>query len=212
MDGYYVIKSPGEGEYVDRKSRFIGHAMPVHGEEEALVLIDQVRRKYWDARHNCYGYVVGERGETTRFSDDGEPGGTAGRPILDVLTGSCLRDVLVVVTRYFGGTLLGTGGLVRAYTQATHEALDNADLRHLVRASRLRLITDYNNAGRLKHYFETGGIRMDDVIYTDKVENLITIPEEEVDAVMHRITDMTGGSAEVTIVGNGFFEIGNGHG
>lgn len=207
MDDYYVIHSPGEGEYIDRKSRFIGHVMPVGSESEAIALIDQVRRKYWDARHNCYGFIVGDNGEIARFSDDGEPGGTAGRPILDVLNGLRLRNVLVVVTRYFGGTLLGTGGLVRAYTQATREALDNANIRHLIKAVRIKIVTDYNLAGKLKYYFETDHITLDDTIYTDKVENRITVAETAVSEVMNRITEITGGSAEASVIENGYFEV-----
>ncbi len=109
-----ILYSGGQGELVEKKSRFIATVRPVSNEEEALAFIEEMRKQYWDARHNCFAYVIGERNELARFSDDGEPGGTAGKPMLDVLLGEGLHNTAVVVTRYFGGTLLGTGGLVRA--------------------------------------------------------------------------------------------------
>ena len=109
-----VVLEGGVGEIVEKKSRFIASVFPVHGEEEVLGIIESMRKKYWDARHNCYAYILGENREVQRYSDDGEPGGTAGRPMLDILLAEDVTDCLVVVTRYFGGTLLGTGGLVRA--------------------------------------------------------------------------------------------------
>ena len=117
-DSYRVLLSGGEGEIVEKKSRFIATIRKCENEEEAVAFIEEMKKKYWDARHNCSAFIIGSRGELTRCSDDGEPSGTAGRPMLEVLTGSGIRNIAVVVTRYFGGTLLGTGGLVRAYTQA----------------------------------------------------------------------------------------------
>ena len=122
-DSYRVLLSGGEGEIVEKKSRFIATIRKCETEEEAVAFIEEMKKKYWDARHNCSAFIIGSRGELTRCSDDGEPSGTAGRPMLEVLTGSGIRNIAVVVTRYFGGTLLGTGGLVRAYTQAVKEGL-----------------------------------------------------------------------------------------
>ena len=113
-DSYRVLLSGGEGEIVEKKSRFIATIRKCENEEEAVAFIEEMKKKYWDARHNCSAFIIGSRGELTRCSDDGEPSGTAGRPMLEVLTGSGIRNIAVVVTRYFGGTLLGTGGLVRA--------------------------------------------------------------------------------------------------
>ena len=115
---YKILLKGGEGEIVEKKSRFIATLFPVHSEEEAAAFIESMKKKYWDARHNCSAFVLGERAQVTRCSDDGEPSGTAGKPMLEVLLGAEVRNAAVVVTRYFGGTLLGTGGLVRAYTQA----------------------------------------------------------------------------------------------
>ena len=122
---YQTVYEGGTGEIVEKKSRFIATVRPVETEEEALAFIEEMKKKYWDARHNCFAYVLGERQEIMRCSDDGEPSGTAGRPMLEVLLAEEIRNVAVVVTRYFGGTLLGTGGLVRAYSQAVKAGLEN---------------------------------------------------------------------------------------
>ena len=123
-----IVYRGGTGEITEKKSRFIADIRPVSTEEEALAFIEEIRKKYWDARHHCYAYILGERGQQSRCSDDGEPSQTAGRPMLDVLTGEGLTDVCAVVTRYFGGTLLGTGGLVRAYSGAVKEGLSQCVL------------------------------------------------------------------------------------
>ena len=123
LEDYKILLEGGEGEIVEKKSRFIATLRPVNSEEEAVSFIEEMKKKYWDARHNCSAFVIGPKAELTRCSDDGEPSGTAGRPMLEVLLGEEVRNVAVVVTRYFGGTLLGTGGLVRAYTQAVKEGL-----------------------------------------------------------------------------------------
>lgn len=121
-----TVYAGGEGEIVEKKSRFIATVRPVSSEEEAVAFINEMKKKYWDARHNCSAFVIGDRQEISRCSDDGEPAQTAGRPILDVLLKEEIHNVCVVVTRYFGGTLLGTGGLVRAYQKATQTGLENS--------------------------------------------------------------------------------------
>ena len=124
-EGYKIVYEGGSGEIEEKKSRFIATVRPVGSEEEVTAFLAEMKKKYWDARHNCFAYVIGEKNELVRCSDDGEPSGTAGRPMLDVLLKEELHNVAVVVTRYFGGTLLGTGGLVRAYQQAVKEGLSN---------------------------------------------------------------------------------------
>ena len=121
--GFRTVKAPSSVELVINKSRFIGQCFPISSEAEALEKLTELRKRYWDATHNCYAYSVGEKGEIARFSDDGEPGGTAGMPVMDALRGSGVTNVLCVVTRYFGGILLGTGGLVRAYGRSCAEAI-----------------------------------------------------------------------------------------
>ena len=133
---YKIIYQGGEGEIVEKKSRFIASCIPVKSEEEALGFIESVRKKYWDARHHCYAYVLGERNELMRCSDDGEPQGTAGKPMLDVLLGAGVHDALVIVTRYFGGVLLGTGGLVRAYSGAARAGTESDRVRVSTAVSR----------------------------------------------------------------------------
>ena len=124
MDNQYkTIIESGSGEYIEKKSRFIGELVPVSSEEEAFAYLDAVRKKHYNASHHCFAYVLGEKNQTERASDDGEPSGTAGRPILHVLEGEEICNALIVVTRYFGGTLLGTGGLTRAYTAAAKAAV-----------------------------------------------------------------------------------------
>lgn len=207
MDDYYVLGSPGEGEYVDRKSRFIGHAIPITGEAEAAVLIDQIKRKYWDARHNCYAFVTGENGEISRSSDDGEPSGTAGRPILDCINGANLRNVLIVVTRYFGGTLLGTGGLVRAYTQAAREAINAADIRHMVPASRVSITADYNSAEKIRRALDIDGVRIEDTRYTDNVEIIAVISAGLLEQTLDGVTQLSAGRAGIRVIENGAFAL-----
>ena len=123
LENYKTIYAGGEGEITEKKSRFIATVRLVEKEEDALAFIEEMKKKYWDARHNCYAYSIGEHREFTRCSDDGEPSGTAGRPMLDVILGEDIYNVAVVVTRYFGGVLLGTGGLVRAYSGAVQAGL-----------------------------------------------------------------------------------------
>ncbi len=146
---YNVIYEGGSGEIVEKKSRFIAHVFPVHSEEEASEYIEQIRKKYWDARHNCHAFVIGPNNETSRCSDDGEPSGTAGRPILEVLQGRGIHDALVIVTRYFGGTLLGTGGLVRAYSQAAQAGLQASSIMTKQQGRKISIKTDYNGIGKL---------------------------------------------------------------
>ena len=139
----------GQGEITEKKSRFIATICPVHSEEEALAFIEKTKKKYWDARHNCYAYILGETQSCMRSSDDGEPQGTAGHPMLDVLCGQQLYDVAVVVTRYFGGVLLGTGGLVRAYSQAVQEGLLHCEIIEKKKGIPVEIVTDYTGLGKL---------------------------------------------------------------
>ena len=149
----HVIYKGGEGEITEKKSRFIATVRPVQSEEEATAFISEMKKKYWDAKHNCSAFVIGERQELTRCSDDGEPAQTAGRPMLDVLLREGITDVAVVVTRYFGGVLLGTGGLVRAYQAATQAGLAVSQIIEKKQGSRLIIHTDYTGLGKLQYLF-----------------------------------------------------------
>ena len=143
MTSYKTVRQAASDEYVVNKSRFIGQACPCQTEEEALSFIRKVREKYRDATHNCYAYVIGENAGIMRYSDDGEPGGTAGMPMMEVLRGAGVTDVLCVVTRYFGGILLGTGGLVRAYGRTCSEAIQAAGVVRMVPCDLVRFEVPY---------------------------------------------------------------------
>lgn len=196
---YRTVYTGGEGEIVEKKSRFIATAAPVRSEEEALQIIEQIRKKYWDARHNCYAYVIGERGELERFSDDGEPGGTAGKPILEVIKGEELRNTLIVVTRYFGGTLLGTGGLVRAYSAAAKVGIASSVIITRIPGIKLHITTEYTGLGKIQYILGQRGITTLDSVYTDKVELEVLTAEAEAEAVKAELTEGTNGQAIIEI-------------
>ena len=194
LGAYTTIYSPGEGEFEEKKSRFLEHVVPVHTEEEALAFVERMKKKYWDARHNCYAYRIGERSECSRASDDGEPSGTAGRPMLEVLAGKDLHDICVVVTRYFGGTLLGTGGLVRAYTAAVLDGLNHAVLIEKKLAGRYRILCPYTAVGKLQYLLAKEELTTLEVNYTDQVEFLVLVPVGK-DGLFHsRVQDAFSGS------------------
>ena len=146
-----ILYRGGVGELEEKKSRFIAATLPIASQEEALAFIEKNKKQYWDARHHCYAYVLGDRHEIQRFSDDGEPGGTAGKPMLDVLLGENIHNMAVVVTRYFGGTLLGTGGLVRAYSGAVKKGLANSVVLEKQQGRLLLLQTNYSDLGKIQY-------------------------------------------------------------
>lgn len=194
---YRTVYQGGEGEIVEKKSRFIATVAPVESEEEALQFIEAMRKKYWDARHNCFAYVIGERSELQRFSDDGEPGGTAGKPMLDVLLGEELHNVVVVVTRYFGGTLLGTGGLVRAYSSATKEGLASSVIITKIQGLKLHITTDYTGLGKIQYILGQRGLQILDSVYTDKVDLEALVPGSLLYIIKSEITEGTNGQAKM---------------
>ena len=194
---YQVVEQGGIGEIEEKKSRFIANVSPAGTEEEALAFIEAMKKKYWDARHNCYAYVLGERGELVRFSDDGEPSGTAGKPILEVLLGMEVRNLVVVVTRYFGGTLLGTGGLVRAYTQAAQAGMAASVIRTMRYGALLFITTDYNGIGRIQYLLGMRKIMIEEPEYTDVVTLMVKVPYEEEEALRKEITEATAGKARI---------------
>ena len=173
---YRVLIEGGEGVYEEKKSRYIATLRKCESEKEAAAFIEEMKKKYWDARHNCSAYVIGSRGELTRCSDDGEPGGTAGRPMLEVLTGEGLHNAAAVVTRYFGGVLLGTGGLVRAYTQAVKAGLSNCRIGRMRAGVEVEVNTDYNGIGKILYLLGNRGLEPVSCDYTDKVALRIQVP------------------------------------
>ena len=196
MPSQKFVYTGGEGEIEEKRSRFIASVRPVSSEEEALEMIAGIKKKYWNARHNCFAYVIGERSQLQRCSDDGEPQGTAGRPMLDVLLGEDIHDVCVVVTRYFGGILLGTGGLVRAYSQAVQEGLRNSEI--LLRQEGVRLVmqTDYTGLGKIQYLLGQRGIPVLNSDYSDVVRLEAVVPAEQVQKLREAVTEGTNGKTQ----------------
>ena len=192
---YKTVYQGASAEIVEKKSRFIADIFPVSGEEEAMEILERVKKQYWDARHHCWAYVIGEKQVQERCSDDGEPSGTAGKPILEVIRGHKLHNVLVIVTRYFGGTLLGTGGLVRAYTQASQEGIAESTVITRVTGYLLKINTDYTGLGKIQYLLAQRGIQIIESNYTESVEVSVLIPEEEEQGLIRELTEATNGQA-----------------
>ena len=192
-----IIYKGGSGEITEKKSRFIATLTPVHTEEQAQEFIERIRKKYWDARHNCYAYVIGDQGQISRCSDDGEPSQTAGKPMLDVLLGAGIHDAAVVVTRYFGGTLLGTGGLVRAYSAAVSEGLSHCQIGEKRPCARLRIVSDYTALGKIRYI----GTNMDlvslDCSYGSQVAETWLVLQDEKERFIKKVTQATSGQAKI---------------
>ena len=193
LENYKTIYAGGEGEITEKKSRFIATVRLVEKEEDALAFIEEMKKKYWDARHNCYAYSIGEHREFTRCSDDGEPSGTAGRPMLDVILGEDIYNVAVVVTRYFGGVLLGTGGLVRAYSGAVQAGLGESTVIEKHHGISLALTADYTAIGKLQYIAAENQLPVLDTEYTDKVIMHLLVPNDQVGRIPKVITEATSG-------------------
>ena len=191
------VYAAGTGEIVEKKSRFIAHVQSVSSVEEAQDYIEGIRKKYWDARHNCYAFSVGVENPVTRFSDDGEPGGTAGKPILEVILGSEIRNIVIVVTRYFGGTLLGTGGLVRTYTDASREGIKNTTVVEKIPGIRVMISTDYTDLGKIQYLLAQNQGMTEDSIYTDQVTIQAILPMEEKESICKKLVEATSGRVNI---------------
>ncbi|MBQ3061592.1 MAG: YigZ family protein, partial [Lachnospiraceae bacterium] len=178
MSGFFEIYHGGCGEIEEKKSRFIASVYKVTREEDAISIIEQLKKKYWDARHNCYAYIIGDDARIKKFSDDGEPSQTAGKPMLDVLESKKLRNVLVVVTRYFGGTLLGTGGLVRAYQGACIAGINASVVIEKFDAVIMEITSGYTENGKIKYVLANEGVTVISTDYTECVKETVAIPLE----------------------------------
>lgn len=201
MIRHKAVYLAGTGEIVEKKSRFIAHVQSVSSVEEAQDFIEGIRKQYWDARHNCYAFSVGVENPVTRFSDDGEPGGTAGKPILEVILQSRICNIVIVVTRYFGGTLLGTGGLVRAYTEASRAGLRNTTVVEKIPGIRVMISTDYTDLGKIQYLLAQSEGMTEDSIYTDRVTIQAILPMEGKEAICRKLVEATSG--RVSIIENG---------
>lgn len=191
MNEYKTIIEAGTGEIVEKKSHFIGYVRHTESEEEALAFINEIRKKHYDARHNCFAYCVDGEQQTQRFSDDGEPGGTAGKPILEVIKGNELCDVCIVVTRYFGGTLLGTGGLVRAYTDAAKACIENTQVLAKRRMIPMKLHTNYTDFGKIQYLLASEEIPILDSEYGEDVCVHVEIFVDDANKVKKKLIEVT---------------------
>lgn len=206
-DGYRIIYTEtGEeknvfcGKYEDRKSVFIASMKRVGREQEVLEFISELRKQYPEACSHAYAYVIGESGELFRCNDNGEPNGTAGKPILEVLIRSGIRNVVAVVSRYYGGTKLGTGGLIRAYTNAVQAALANCPIAVMRYGKQLQIQADYNDIGKILYYMNCRGIEQMQSDYAVKVKVTVVLPNEEADLFCRDIVDLTAGRAQIMVL------------
>ena len=191
---YKTVKKDAFAEIEIKKSKFIAHIAEIKSEDEAETFIKQTRKKYYDATHNCSAYILNSDRGIRHSSDDGEPSGTAGKPILDVISGAGLSDIIVVVTRYFGGTELGTGGLVRAYSGAAAEVLKNAAVVEITEAKLMEFIIDYGLLPKLQHLCMELGIIIYETEYLEKVKISVLITEDNLGRFFKEVTEMTAGA------------------
>ena len=202
MTEYFIPTGSGESEYTEKRSRFLGHIRYVETEEQAKAFIAETKKKFYDARHNCWCYII--RGGAERYGDDGEPQGTAGIPMLEVLRREGVTNAVCVVTRYFGGVLLGAGGLLRAYTKSAKDALDAAGISVVRRWVECELPCSYSQAERLKNEIAAAGGVVTDMEYATAVTIKVLVPEESADDFGAKMTDLTAGSAQVSVTGESF--------
>ena len=198
---YRIINGTAEAEIEVKKSRFLAAVCQCRSETEARVFLENIRKQHYDARHHCFAFRIGEpQGILERSSDDGEPQGTAGKPMLEILKGAALCDVCAVVTRYFGGTLLGTGGLLRAYSDALRAALSAADCQELREGIRVRVCCDYAAANRVKYLAQQKGIFSEREDYTDRCMLSYLLPGEEAERFTEQIRELSAGKAETELL------------
>jgi len=192
VKGYRTVSHAAQIEYIVQKSRFIGHCFPVETETEALEILERLRKDYWDATHNCYAYSIGENGQIARFSDDGEPSGTAGLPMMDVLKKNGVTNLLCVVTRYFGGILLGAGGLVRAYTRSAADAVRAAGCLEMRPCVQFDLTVPYPLWGKVETICrELASMQEPD--FQEVVRVCVSVPETDAEAFSKTMIDRTDG-------------------
>lgn len=205
---YKTVARKAADEFTEQRSRFIGYVCPVKNEEDALTFINDIKKKHWDARHNVYAYVLRESG-IQRYSDDGEPHGTAGVPVLDVILKSGVTDAAVVVTRYFGGILLGAGGLVRAYTKSAKLALEAGNIITMKNCNICKIACDYNQYGRLSGLIPSCGGVIDNTDFGENITIEFHIAPECYISFTKQLADISCGSVEAEIIDESFFEMKN---
>lgn len=195
---YKTVAKSAQTVYIEKKSKFIANVKPVETEEDALEFLAQIKKQYSDASHNVYAYIIDEN-NITRYSDDGEPGGTAGMPVLDTIRKEGLVDVIAVVTRYFGGTLLGTGGLVRAYTASAKSGLTDAGIVTMTLCNTVEIKADYTLVGRIQYKISSENYILEDTVYGDDVTFKICCKIEDTERFLEDMVDLTDGKIEYTV-------------
>ena len=202
-ESYKTVLKENTAELIEKKSRFIAAVMPAKTEEEALWFINKKKKEHYDATHNTYAYIVREN-NIARFSDDGEPGGTAGLPMMEVLKKEGLFDVVVVVTRYFGGTLLGAGGLVRAYSKSAKMGIDAAEIVIMLTVKSFCVECSYDMFGKVKYLVENNDYILDSIDYGEAVNVNVSVKTELTDRFIKEVVDVTNGTAVITEIGENF--------
>ena len=206
-DEYKTIHKYGEGELTINKSRFIGYSKPVESEEEALEFIEEIKNKHNDATHNVYAYVIGENSNIQRFSDDGEPSGTAGIPILEVLKKEDLRNTVVVVTRYFGGIKLGAGGLIRSYIKGAKVGLDDSKIVDKVLHSRIKFTIEYTLYGKVENELLAHDYVVEDTIYDEAVNIIVICKKKDSDQLINLMKNLTSADMSYEYMDEEYFSI-----
>ena len=199
MSGYKTLHKYGVDECIIEKSTFIGYAKPIKSEDEAVEFVNEIKKKHKDATHNVWAYTVGENMNIQRYSDDGEPQGTAGIPTLEVIKKEDLRDIVVVVTRYFGGIKLGAGGLVRAYTKGAKIGIEAGIIIEKVKYTDVKIKNEYNQLGKIQNEIMSLGFTVKDTIYGEDVEIIVYSKVEDVESLKSRIIDITSATADISI-------------
>lgn len=203
-DEYFTIKGPAQHTTIIKKSKFISNVLPVENQDEAEKYIDSLRKKYWNATHNVYAFTIGLNDETQKFSDDGEPSGTAGKPVLEVIKSKALKNVLVVVTRYFGGILLGAGGLIRAYSESAAGGLNEAGIVKKIKYDIYEVKVDYNQLGKLQWEINQKGLFISDINFSQDVLMKVCVPVNSALNFKEFIMNITSGLANMKWLNQGY--------
>lgn len=207
VESFNTVYQCAYGEIVVKKSRFIASVCPIETEEDAFKLIEETKKKYWDASHNCYAFIIGTTNSTMRFNDDGEPSRTAGMPILNVLSARRLTNIIVIVTRYFGGTLLGTGGLVKAYQSAAIEGLNHSIIIKKELGNRLLLTTDYNLIGKIQYYIGQEAFPIIASSYTEVVTLEVIVPVSKTSGFIDKLSELTNNTVNISKKEQAYFSL-----
>ena len=204
---YITVKKPSESLYIVKKSKFISNVLPIKDQKEAENHIASFRKKYWDATHNVYAYTLGLDDDTQKFSDDGEPSGTAGKPVLEVIKSKNIKNVLVVVTRYFGGIKLGAGGLVRAYSESAAIGLENSEIIKRAKCNLYKITTDYNMLGKIEWELNQKKLIIKDIEYLENVSITVSVPINKPLNFEDFILNITSGNATVKYLKSCYFDM-----